>query len=41
MRTRNAFANDSSANIKFLKTQLSKIVQSGGFLASLFGPKET
>ena len=29
------FANGSSANIKFSKTQLSKIVQLGGFL---FGP---
>ena len=28
---RKAFANNSSADIKFLKTQLSKIIQSGGF----------
>ena len=28
---RKAFANGSSANIKFSKTQLSKIVQFGGF----------
>ena len=27
-----AFANNSSANIKLSKTQLHKIVQSGGFL---------
>ena len=32
-----AFANGSSANIKFSKTQLSKIVQLGGFL---FGPPD-
>ena len=30
-----AFANDSSVNMKFSRTQLSKIVQLGGFL---FGP---
>ena len=30
-KTRNAFANSSSANIKFSKTQLSKIIKSGGF----------
>ena len=35
---RKAFANNSSANIKFSKTQLSKIIQSGGFLGKLFGP---
>ena len=29
------FANNSSANIKFLKTQLYKIEQSGGFLGRL------
>ena len=28
----NAFANGTSANLKFSKTQLSKIVQSGGFI---------
>ena len=33
-----AFANNSSANVKLLKTQLSKIVQSGGFSGGLFGP---
>ena len=31
-KTRNAFANVSSANIKFSKTWLSKIVQLGGVL---------
>ena len=30
------FANNSSANIKFLKTQLYKIEQSGGFLGRLW-----
>ena len=30
-----AFANGSSANIKFLKTQLSKMIESG---CSIFGP---
>ena len=31
-KIRKAFANGSSANLKFLKTQLSKIVQLGRFL---------
>ena len=35
---RKAFANNSSANIKLLKTQLSKMIQSGGFLGRLLGP---
>ena len=38
---RKVFANDSLANIKFSKTQLSKIVQLGGFIPSpsiIFGP---
>ena len=30
--------NNSSFKIKFSKTQLSNIVQSGGYLGSLFGP---
>ena len=34
----NAFANNSSANIKLSKTQLHKIGQSGGFLGRLLGP---
>ena len=33
-----AFANNSSTNIKLLKTQLSKMIQSGGFLCRLLGP---
>ena len=37
-RIRKAFADVSSANIKFLKTQLSKMVQVGGFLGRLLGP---
>ena len=37
-RLRKAFANNLSVNIKLSKTQLSKIVQSGGFLGSLLGP---
>ena len=35
---RKAFANNSSADIKFSKTQLSKMMQSGGFLSKLLGP---
>ena len=35
---RKAFANNSSADIKLSKTQLSKIIQSGGFLGRLLGP---
>ena len=31
------FANNSSANIKLSKTQLSKIAQLGGFLGRLIG----
>ena len=33
-----AFTNHLSTNIKFSKTQLSKMVQSGGFLGGLLGP---
>ena len=33
-----AFANNSSTNIKLSKIQLSKIVQSGGFIGKLLGP---
>ena len=32
-----AFANGSSANIKFPKTPLSKMIQSGGFLTDISG----
>ena len=35
---RNTFVNNSSVNIKLSKTQLSKIVQSAGFLGRLLGP---
>ena len=35
---RKTFTNGSSANIKLSKTQLHKIVQSGGFLDTLLGP---
>ena len=35
---RKAFANNSSTNIKFSKTQLSKMIQSAGFLGKLLGP---
>ena len=35
---RKAFANRLSADIKLAKTQLSKMIQSGGFLGRLLGP---
>ena len=35
---RKTFANNSSADIKLSKTQLSKMIQSGGFLGRLLGP---
>ena len=35
---RKAFANLSSTDIKLSKTQLSKMIQSGGFLGKLLGP---
>ena len=35
---RKAFANNSSVDIKFSKAQLSKMIQSGGFLGKLIGP---
>ena len=35
---RKAFPNNSSADIKFSKTQLSKMIQSGGVLGKLLGP---
>ena len=34
-KLRNAFNNNSSADIKLSKTQIPKIIQSGGFLGSL------
>ena len=36
--TRKAFSNNSSVDIKFSKTQLSKMILSGGFLGKLLGP---
>ena len=38
LRLHEAFANDSSANIKLSKTQLHKIGQSTGFLGELLEP---
>ena len=35
---RKPFANNSSVDIKFSKAQLSKMIQSGGFLGKLLGP---
>ena len=35
---RKVFANNSSTDIKLSKTQLSKMIQSGGFLGRLLGP---
>ena len=35
---RKAFANHSSTDIKLSKTQLSKMIQSGGFLGESLGP---
>ena len=35
---RKAFENDSSTDIKLLNTQLTKMMQSGGFLCRLLGP---
>ena len=35
---RKAFAKHTSTNIKLSKTQLSKMIQSGGFLGRLLGP---
>ena len=33
-----SFANNSSVNIKLSKTQLSKMIQSGGFFGGFLGP---
>ena len=38
LNIRKAFANNTSADIKFSKTQLSKMVQLGEFLGRLLGP---
>ena len=35
---RKAFVNNLSTDIKFSKAQLSKMIQSGGFLGKLLGP---
>ena len=35
---RQAFANHSSTDLKLSKTQLSKMIQSGGFTGRLLGP---
>ena len=35
---RKSFSNHSSADIKLSKTELSKMIQSGGFLSRLLGP---
>ena len=37
-KLRQAFANHLSTNIKLSKTQLSKMIESGGFLGRLLGP---
>ena len=36
--TRKPFLNNSSVDIKFSKTQLSKMIQTGGFLGKLLDP---
>ena len=38
LKIRKAFANKTLVDIKFSKTQLSKMVQLGGFLGMLLGP---
>ena len=38
LNIRKAFANNTSTDIKFSKTQLSKMVQLGEFLGKLLGP---
>ena len=35
---RKSFADNATADIKFSKTQLSKVIQSGGLLGKLLGP---
>ena len=37
-RLRNAIENNMSTDIKLNKAQISKIIQSGGFLGNLLGP---
>ena len=36
-KIRNDFANDSAATIKFSKTHLSKMIQSGAIMTGIFG----
>ena len=37
-KVRNAFDNNTSTDLKLSKAQISKIIQSGGFLGTLLGP---
>ena len=37
-KLRNAFNNNMSTDLKFSKTQISKIIQSGGFLGTFLSP---
>ena len=37
-KVRNAFNNNTSTDLKLSKVQISKIIQSGGFLGRLLGP---
>ena len=37
-KTRNAFNNNRSIDLKFSKAQINKIIQCGGFLGKLLGP---
>ena len=37
-KVRNAFNNNMSTDLKLSKAQISKIIQSGGFLSRLLGP---
>ena len=38
IKLRNAFKNNMSTDLKLSKAQISKIIQSGGFLGRLLGP---
>ena len=38
IKLRNAFDNNMSTDLKLSKAQISKIIQSGGFLGRLLGP---
>ena len=37
-KLRNSFNNNMSTDLKLAKAQISKIIQSGGFLGRLLGP---